>query len=111
MLFQVNDRIYKRLHLESVRTCDAAFCDIAVLDVECSRCSCGENVTCIPALDAAVQGNEARRAMCHICDHVFRMNFAVMNALYIQFQDIWNLIRCYELRSKGEEGREVLYDG
>ena len=41
MLFQVNDRVHKRCHLKSVRSLDAAFRYVAVLNVECSRCSGG----------------------------------------------------------------------
>ena len=83
MLFQVNDRVHKRCHLKSVRSLDAAFRYVAVLNVECSRCSGGKDVSCLPALNTAVQGHEACRAVCHIRNYVFRVNLAIVDTLYI----------------------------
>ena len=110
MLFQVNDRVHKRCHLKSVRSLDAAFRYVAVLNVECSRCSGGKDVSGVPALDAAVQGYQTRRSVGHVCYCVVCMNFTVVNTLDQKFIDIRYLIRGYQLRTEGEEGREVLYD-
>ena len=110
MLFQVNDRVHKRCHLKSVRSLDAAFRYVAVLNVERARGAGGEHVAGVPALDARVQGNEAGRNVRHVIDGVLRVDLAVVDALDLELEDIGHLIRCYELRSKGEERREVLDD-
>ena len=111
MLFQINDRVHKRCHLKSVWSLDAAFRDVAVLNVERARGAGGEHVAGVPALDARVQGNQAGGQMCHMIDRVLRVDLAVVDALDLELEDVGHLVGRDELGTEGEERREVLDDG
>ena len=58
-----------------------------------------------------MQGNEAGRNVRHVIDRVLRVNFAVMDALDLELEDVGHLVGRDELGTEGEERREVLYDG
>ena len=70
----------------------------------------GQNVTGVPALDAAVKGNQPGRPVGHVADGVLGINLAVMNRLNLQLQHIWHLIRGDQLRAKGEKCGEILHN-
>ena len=84
MLFQVNDRIAQRRHIEAVGAADAAFCHVTLLDMEGSGRSGGENISGIPVLYAAVERDQLCRLAGHVADHVFGINFSVQDALNLR---------------------------
>ena len=79
--------------------------------MEGARGSRGEHVAGIPALDAAVQGYQAGRAVGHVIYRISGVHLAVVHALYLQLQNVRHLVGRDKLRAEGEEGGEILHDG
>ena len=83
MFLQIHYGVNQGRHLKAVRAIDAALGYIAVLNVGSARSTGGQNITCIPALDAAMQGYQSGRAVGHIVNDVLGVHFAVEHRLKI----------------------------